>query len=264
LIAGPLALATAVAVVAFTSVQSGLTFASEALGIHWSRLNPATGVKRLFGRLGLDLVKMLILVAVLGWLSWRVVSGTLTESSAYARMAPANAAAVGWSHLTELLRHSVVALAVVGGADYLAQRWRLERSLRMTKQEVRDDQRMSEGNPEIKARVRRLQREVARRRMLASVPKATVVITNPTHYAVALEYRRDEMPAPRVLAKGKDALAARIREIARQHEIPIVENVPLARSLYRGVEVDEFIPAELFGAVAEVLAYLIKLKQLAR
>jgi len=154
-------------------------------------------------------------------------------------------------------------MVAVAGADYALQRWRLMKSLKMTKQEVKDDLKMTEGNPEIKARVRRIQMTMARKRMLAAVPKATVVVTNPTHYAVALEYRRSEMSAPRVLAKGRGLLAQRIKEIAREHGVPTVENVPLAQSLYKTVEVGDFIPAALFEAVAEVLAYLIRLKQLA-
>jgi flagellar biosynthetic protein FlhB len=139
----------------------------------------------------------------------------------------------------------------------------MRKSLKMTKQEVKEEHKMLEGNPEIKGRVRRLQREMARRRMLAAVPKATVVITNPTHFAVALEYKRDAMAAPRVLAKGADHVAQRIKDVAREHGIPTVENVTLARALYANAEIDEVIPADLFEAVAEVLAYLVRLKQLA-
>jgi flagellar biosynthetic protein FlhB len=132
----------------------------------------------------------------------------------------------------------------------------------MTKQEVKDESKLQEGNPEIKNRVRRIQYEMSRRRMLSAVKTATVVITNPTHYAVALEYKRGEMAAPRVIAKGKDALALKIREKARDHGVPIMENPPLARALHANAEVGDFIPPDLFGAVAEVLAYLIKIKQL--
>ena len=120
----------------------------------------------------------------------------------------------------------------------------------------------NDGSPEIKARVRRIQRDMARHRMLNAVETATVVVTNPTHFAVALEYRRGEMAAPRVVAKGQDHMAARIREIAREHGVPIVENVTLARALYKDADVGDSIPADLFGAVAEVLAYLVRLKQL--
>ena len=132
----------------------------------------------------------------------------------------------------------------------------------MTKQEVKDDMKMVEGNPQIKARVRRVQREMIRKRMLAAIPKATVVVTNPTHVAVALRYQRGQS-APEVVAKGADALALKIRTIAREHGVPIVENPPLARAIYHQVDVGECIPGDLFEAVAEVLAYLIRLKQLA-
>ena len=132
----------------------------------------------------------------------------------------------------------------------------------MSRQEIREEARTTEANPEIKARVRRIQRDMARRRMLHAVPRATVVVTNPTHYAVALEYRRDKSVAPVVVAKRRDLVAERIRAIAREHSVPIVENPPLARALFKGAEVGDMIPAPLFGAVAEVLAYLIRIKQL--
>jgi flagellar biosynthetic protein FlhB len=259
----PFALASAVASIGMSSLQGGWNVASEALGFHWERLSPVAGLKRLWGRVGLDLVKMAVAVTAIGWIAWDVTAAALGDAPVYGRLAPALAAARGWEHALRLLRDAVIAFALIGAADYLLQRWRHTRSLRMTKQEVRDDLRLIEGNPEIKARVRRLQRDLVRRRMMAAVPTATVVITNPTEYAVALEYRREDMPAPRVVAKGKGALAARIRALAREHEVPLVENVPLAQSLYRGVEVGEFIPADLFGAVAEVLAYLIRLQRVA-
>jgi flagellar biosynthetic protein FlhB len=132
----------------------------------------------------------------------------------------------------------------------------------MSRQEIKDEFKANEGNPEIKARVRRIQREMTRRRMLQAVKKATVIITNPTHFAVAISYRRAEMSAPVVVAKGKDLMAARIRKIAAKHGVPIVENVALARAIYKEAEIGDAIPSALFGAVAEVLAYLVRLKQL--
>jgi flagellar biosynthetic protein FlhB len=141
------------------------------------------------------------------------------------------------------------------------QRQKTLKQLRMTKQEVRDEMRSMEGSPEIKARVRRIQREMTRRRMLAATKGATVVITNPSHYAVALEYRRTGMAAPVVVAKGQDQMALRIRKVARDHGVPIVENVQLARALYASADVGDVIPGALFEAVAEVLAYLVRLKQ---
>jgi flagellar biosynthetic protein FlhB len=132
----------------------------------------------------------------------------------------------------------------------------------MTKQEVRDEGKSSEGSPEIKHRIRKVQREMSRRRMLGAVKEATVVVTNPTHFAVALQYRRDSMAAPMVVAKGRDLVAQRIRTIARESGVPIIENVSLAQALYKGTEVGDAIPGALFGAVAEVLAYLVRIKQL--
>src|SRR5262249_54694635 len=148
-----------------------------------------------------------------------------------------------------------------GVADYGLQRFRLMRSLRMTKQEVREEAKQQE-NPEIKSRIRRVQRDLQRQRMMNDVKRATVVITNPTHFAVALEYKRGAMVAPLVPPKGADHLAAAIRERARQHGIPIIENKPLARALYGAAEVGQTIPAQLYAAVAEVLAQLIRLRQL--
>src|SRR6185369_13718014 len=146
--------------------------------------------------------------------------------------------------------------------DYGLQWYRLNSSLKMTKQEVRDESKQSEGSPELKGKMKRLQRDMARRRMVSDVQRATVVITNPTHFAVALEYRRGVMAAPVVLAKGADFIAAQIRERARKHGIPMVENKPLAQTLFKTAEIGQAIPAELFSAVAEVLAQLIRLKQL--
>jgi flagellar biosynthetic protein FlhB len=163
--------------------------------------------------------------------------------------------------LRVMLMRCGLALLALSGADYALQRWRFMKSLRMTKQEVRDEVRLTEGSPEIKARVRRVQREMARRRVLTATARATVVITNPTHYAVALEYQRNVMAAPRVVAKGRGFLAQRIKAVAREHSVPLVENVALARALYHSVDVDELIPPTLFEAVAEVLAYLVRIGQ---
>ena len=155
-----------------------------------------------------------------------------------------------------------MALLLLAGADVGWQWFRHYSSLKMSRQEQRDEAQSSEGSPEIKARVRKVQREMVRKRMLAAVPKATVVITNPTHFAVALSYERGAMAAPVVVAKGRDLLAARIKQIARDHGVPTVENVPLAQALYHGAEVGDTIPPALFGAVAEVLAYLVRIRQL--
>jgi flagellar biosynthetic protein FlhB len=263
LLVGPIALCTIVAAFAAATMQGGWNVATEALKLDFARLNPANGLKRLVpSRAGVDLIKTLIVVFTIGWLTYRVVRTLVEGAPLLGRLSPARSAEYGWSEAMRLLRYTVIALGAYAFAEYGIAYWRHMQGLKMTKQEVKDDYKLSEGSPEIKGRVRRAQMQQARKRMLAAVPKATVVVTNPTEYAVALEYSRDKYPAPRVVAKGKGLLAAKIRAIAREHSVPIVENVPLAQSLYKGVEVGDLIPAELFGAVAEVLAYLIRLKQL--
>ena len=172
------------------------------------------------------------------------------------------AAAQVWADMRGLLWKVVVLFGVMGAADYFWQKHQHLEGLKMTKQEVKDDAKMAEGSPEIKNRIRKVMFESFRRRMMSAVPKATVVITNPTHFAVALEYRRASMGAPIVVAKGQGHLAQRIKTVAREAGVPMVENVPLAQALYKTVEVGEAIPGNLFEAVAEILAYLIRLKQL--
>lgn len=210
---------------------------------------------------GVELLKAVIGLSAIGYLAVRVLRDHLAATWAIGGAGSIRASIAGWQSAETFLTRAAVALGLIAAADYAVQRWRTTRSLKMTKQEVRDDMRQTEGNPEIKARVQRIHREMVRKRMLAATKKATVVITNPTEYAVALEYRRLAMAAPRVVAKGRGVLARRIKQIARDHDVPIVENVPLARALYKAVDVGETIPAALFEAVAEILAYLVRLKQ---
>jgi len=153
-----------------------------------------------------------------------------------------------------------LALILLAAADYVFQRWQHEKELRMTKQELKDEQKQLMGDPQIKARIKRAQLDMARRRMMSAIPEADVVITNPTRLAVALKFDADEMDAPMVVAKGAGEIARKIRELAREHGIPLVEEKPLARALYKTVEIDQFIPVELYRAVAEVLAYVYRLK----
>ena len=260
---GPIAMATMVVGVGMHGFQGGWSFAPGALNLNWNRLNPANGIKR-FGLMqsGAETVKTIIAVTVITWLSWRIVQGVMADSVRMAWQTPIGAAVLAWEHADTLLWRVAWGLGVLALGDYALQKYRLMSSLKMTKQEVKDEAKMMQGSPEIKQRVRRAQVQMARRRMMQDVARATVIITNPTHYAVALEYRREKMAAPIVLAKGADQIAFRIREKARSHGIPIIENKPLAQTLYRTAEIGETIPAPLFGAVAEVLAYLVRIKQL--
>lgn len=260
---GPIALATMVAGVGMHGFQGGWSFAPEALQFNWSRLNPANGVKKLgLMQSGVDTLKTLIGVSVISYLAYQTTTVVAEDALRLAWLTPLDSAVVAWGHAESLLWRVAWGLGLLALGDYALQKYRLTSSLKMTKQEVKDEAKGAEGNAEVKGRMRRIQRDMARRRMLQDVARATVVITNPTHYAVALEYRRDKMVAPVVLAKGGDLVALRIREKARSHGVPIIENKPLAQALFRTAEVGDTIPAPLFNAVAEVLAYLIRIKQL--
>jgi flagellar biosynthetic protein FlhB len=262
-IAGPPALIGAAVAAVASMAQTGWTFSPKALRFEWNRLSPATGVSR-FAPLqgGAELVKALIGLAVLVGACYGPVRDLYVRAPGLMAMTPVEIARVGWDAVWTLLWRAGLALGLVATADYGLQYWRWYSGIKMTRQEVKDEFRANEGNPDIKARVRRIQREMTRRRMIHAVKDATVVITNPTHVAVALSYRRTGMVAPVVVAKGQDEMARRIKKAAARHGVPTVENVALARALYQGAEVGDVIPGALFGAVAEVLAYLVRLKQL--
>lgn len=262
-VAGPLALASIAAVVAIQTVQGGFIFAPKAVSFDLGRLSPLQGLKKLApSQSGFAVLKAVLATVVVGFLAWRSIQTGLFDSVGLTRLSAVSAARIGWDETLSLMRRAGFALFALAAADYGYVRWQFMRARRMTKQEVKDEHRLQEGNPEVKGRLRRIQRDMVRRRMLAAVQRATVVVTNPTHFAVALEYQRATMVAPRVVAKGRGFVALRIRELAREHGVPIVENPPLARALHKHAEVGDVIPAALFEAVAEVLAYLIRLRQL--
>ena len=260
---GPIAMATMIVGVGVNGLQGGWSFAPAALTPDFTRLSPAKGIKRFaIAQSGLDTLKTLVSVTVIAWLAYRAVTAMVQEVPRMPWMTPLQAAQVGWSHTEALLWRVAWGLAFLAVGDYALQRYRLIKSLKMTKQEIRDEAKGSEASPEMKGRIRKVQREMARGRMMADVAKATVVITNPTHFAVALQYQRGSMSAPIVLAKGADHIAAQIRAKAREHGVPLVENKPLAQALFKTAEIGDAIPGPLFSAVAEVLAQLIRLKQL--
>jgi len=262
-VAGPPAVIAGIIAVLAGLAQVGWVLSPKALEINWERLSPASGLARLKPMQALpELVKSLLSMTVIAWVAYIFVKACFVAAPSLMGMSPLESARAGWTQLWTLLWRTSLALLALGVADYGWQRFRWFSELKMTRQELRDESRQNEANPEIRGRVRKIQREMARNRMLKAVETATVVITNPTHFAVALEYRRGEMTAPVVVAKGQDHMAARIRAVAREHGVPIVENVTLARALYKAADLGDSIPADLFGAVAEVLAYLVRLKQL--
>jgi len=240
--------------------QIGFEIHGEALGFKFSSMNPIAGIKRIFSLRGLvELAKSILKILFVGGIAYSVVSGYLKDFPGLVRW---DLGAL-WSFTAEvtfkIIFYVFLAMLVLSALDYIYQRWQYEESIKMTKQEVKDEHKQSEGDPKIKSRIRHLQR-AAYHRMMAEVPKADVVITNPTHLAIALRFKSDEMPAPRVVAKGAGYIAERIRETAREHNVPIVENKPLAQTLFKMTELGDYIPVDLYRAVAEVLAYVYRLK----
>lgn len=238
---------------------TGFGFAPAKAAPDLQRLNPLQNLRELPRRNRDSLLAAILLLPLLLAALWWAVASRWDEFLRVPLMPLEEGAAVVGAAAGSLLWKGALILLAWGAADLLRQRRRYFADLRMTRQEVREEHRQSEGSPEVKARLRRLRRELLRRRMMSEVPKATAVIVNPTHYAVALRYDQKTMPAPRVVAKGKNWLALRIREKAREHRVPVVENPPLARALYQQVEVGQEIPAGLYRAVAEVLAYVYRL-----
>jgi flagellar biosynthetic protein FlhB len=246
--------------VAGTAAQSGLLLTWKRLAPKPDRISPVSGFKRLFSadafsRLALGLLK----VAVVAGIAYQTLSGRLGTVLSVGGLHARGVLGLSADLVYDLALRLGAALLLLGLVDYFIQRWRLERQLRMTKQEVRDELKRMEGDPLVKQRRRRIQARLALQRIHAEVPRADVVVTNPTHFAVALRYDAAAMTAPRVVAKGRDLLAERIRQLAQQHRVPIVPRPPLARALYWTVEVGQEIPAKFYRAVAEILAYVYRL-----
>jgi|SRR5579884_824217 len=262
LLLGTLFGVAAVAGVGVNLLQTGGIFSFTPLTPSFSKINPFTGVQRLFSKQVLvNLGKQLLKLGAVAIIVYVSIAGSLSTLLSTGQMPPAQQIAFIGDLMYSIGWKFGLLLVLVGVLDYAYERWQYEDSLKMSKQEVRDEYRQSEGNPEIKAALKRRQREFARRRMMAAVPKATVVVTNPTHFAVALEWDEIKMEAPVVTAKGADLLAKRIREIAIEHGVPIMENPPLARTLYAKVELDQAIPPNMYAAVAQVIAFVFKLKR---
>lgn len=247
--------------IVITMMQTGPTLSGHSLQPDGQRVNPIATAKRLLSvRSLVELAKSLAKVGVVTFLVWR----TYMESTASFLALGGNDVPSSVALLLDLVMRlgttASVALFALAALDYGYQRWEFQRNAMMTKEELKQEFKESEGSPQVRQRIRALQRQLARGRMLQDVPTADVVITNPTHLAVALSYKDGEMTAPKVVAKGADHVAARIRELAREHNVPLVENKPLAQALYRTVDVGMEIPGGLFQAVAEVLAYIYQLR----
>lgn len=262
----PIGLAVMVASVLTGFLQTGWNFTTEVLKPKFDKLNPFKGLKRLFSLRSLvDLAKAVLklgIVAGIIYASYKNQALPLAQSSV---MIPSlQVAASIWRLMIDTVIRICLVLLALAVLDYFYQRYELRKSLRMTKKEVRDEHKQTEGDPMVRSRIRQKQRQMAMRRMMQQVPKADVVITNPTHLAVAVKYEAAKMRAPQLVAKGEGHVAERIKEVAREHSVPVVEDKPLARSIYQTVEIDEFIPPNLYQAVAEVLAFVYKLRRKAQ
>ena len=242
-------------------MQVGVLFTIQPLTPKLSKISPIAGFQRLFSRRSLiEFVKSMLKLTVIAWLGYEGVKSALPQLIPAMDMQGAEAIKFVGELTSNILTRIIIALLVIAALDFLYQRWEYGESLKMSKQEIKDEFRQAEGDPMIKARIRQIQREMARRRMFESIPKATVVITNPTHVAVALEYK-DGMQSPVVLAKGERVIAEKIKEVARKHNVPIVENPPLARTLLKQCPVGAPISPDLFEAVAEVLAFVYRMNR---
>lgn len=243
-------------------LQVGSAVSTEQLKPDFDKINPVKGFQKLASAQSLvELVKSLFKIGVVGYVAWRVIRGELGQLGPLSEKGVWQIGSYISAVSLRIVLWSTLAMAALAVLDYGWMRWQHEKKLRMTRQEVKEELKQTEGDPLIKSRVKAIQREVARRRMMAEVPRADVVVTNPTHLAVALKYDAAKMQAPQVVAKGAGLIAQRIREIAAEHGVPVIEDKPLAQALFKVVEVGQAIPFALYAAVAEVLAYVYRLKR---
>lgn len=241
--------------------QFGFLFSPKAMMPKFSKLNPWEGAKRLVGKQGwMDLFKSLAKVALVSYVGYITIVEVWTYLPHFSQMTASEFLNDFTSIALKIAIRCAAVLIFLAGLDYAFQRYSHEQNLKMTKEEVKQEYKQREGDPMVKGRIRQVQREISRKRMMSSVPEADVVITNPTHFAVAIQYDREHMEAPVLVAKGRGFIAQKVREIAKENDVPVVENKPLARGLYKAVQVGQAVPAEFYKAVAEVLAYVYTLK----
>jgi len=246
--------------VSVTLAQTRMLWASKKVGFDFKRLDPISGFKRIFSARGLiELGRALLKLGLIGWVAYSFLSANYPQII----MLGQYDLVTGITNFIDLVYSLMMRVGstylILAIADYVYQRWDLMRNLRMSKQEVKEDMKRSEGDPMLKSRIRAQQRRMARGRMMSNVPKATVVVTNPTHLAIAIEYH-EGMSAPRVLAKGAMRVAQKIVALARENNIPIVQNIPLAHSIYNTIAIDQEITSDLYLAMAEVLAYVFRIR----
>lgn len=262
LLLGPLFLASAVAAIAVNYLQVGSLFTFETISPKISRLSPIQGLKRMFGLKALvQLIKSLFKVGVIGYFLFDVIRNNINVFPALQGLTVIESVIILGNLLFELAWKTAVAFIIIAILDFIYQWYDYEKNLRMSHQEIKEEFKQTEGDPQLKAQIKKQQRELAMRRMMEDLKGADVVITNPTHFSVALKYEPQKSSAPYVVAKGQDAVALRIREIARDNDIVIMEDKHLARALYAQVELGQSVPADLYKAVAEVLAFVYRINK---
>ena len=261
-IIGPILIIIMVAgVLANVAQTGGLNFSLHPLSPKWSKLNPLKGFSRIFSKTSLvELFKSVFKITVVSIIAYQTVNGHWDEVPTLMGYGVGQTLFFMGEVMIEIMAKVLLVMIFLAALDYAFQKYTYLENLRMTKQEVKDERKDLEGNPQIKQRIRSVQMEMMRRRMMAAVPEADVVVTNPTHFSVAIKYDMENDAAPVVVAKGQNEIALRIREIAKENNVPLVEDKPLARTLYKTVDVGQLIPASLYKAVAEILAYVFKLK----
>lgn len=246
--------------VATTFFQTRMLVSAEPLKPKFSKINPIQGFKRLFSlRSVIETLKGVLKIVLLLWLVYSNLMDLISVNYKYLYTDLADSIAHIYDSILAMIFQIIIAFAAIAAADYLYQWWDYEKQLRMSKQEIKEEYKQTEGDPQIKGKIKERQQQMARSRMMQQVPQADVVIKNPTHYAVALRYHPDKDNAPVVLAMGQDELALRIIKVAEENKVAVVENVPLARALYANAELGREIPPEFYGAVAEVLVYIFRL-----
>jgi len=258
----PITLVTVLCAVVATFAQTRLLVSSELMKPKFSRINPLEGFKRLFSlKSVINALKGILKICILMVIVYMSIEGMFHESAKYLYIDLRTSAAHLFSEGMGMIVKIGIAFIALAALDFMYQWWDYERNLRMSKQEIKEEYKQTEGDPQIKGKIKEMQRKRAQSRMMQQVPQADVVIRNPTHFAVALRYRPEVDAAPIVLAKGMDELALRIVKVAEENRVAVIENVPLARALYADVELDQEIPPELYNPVAEVLVYIFRLNE---
>ena len=260
---GAVMLATIIGGVSGNVFQSGFIVSAEKMKPKWSKVSPMAGFKRIYGPDGLmQFAQTLAKLIAVSVICWFVLKPHAREFENMAAMSVANILPMARDLLIALMASTLVFLMLNAAGDFIWQKMRFAKRQRMTKEEVKEEYKNTEGDPHVKAKLKQIRMQRSRQRMMQNVPNATVIVTNPTHYSVALRYEPDKGDAaPICVAKGVDAVALRIREVAREHKVPIVENIPLARALYAAVDIDETIPREHFEAAAKVIGFVMQKRQ---